>query len=480
MAFVDLFGEASGGAEGHLDITHRRFEPVEDELLPRGPAWDPEDPVRRRLVASQMTELSRVDVRADELARELDPHTTFSLIEDWLTELGLPECAPLETLEAKRAAVLAKLLAEGGHNQSWVWWQEALEALGYPPEFFLSGQDALDCNDDCLDDCKDEEWPFIWQILVYHGTDDELLQCFVNHNALLGTLALVHFLWEPVVVIADPADLYGVACTTKGFVAAVGAGGFVAYAADYDDPSGWNGNTQAGDLYAVAAVDDVLVACGQNPVNFLRSIDHGATWISVEHPTEEMYAITQGIGAGVALAGGELGIVWRSFDYGASWALATALPVATNIFGMTRFGDALTVFGVVAACQNGHLYRTPNSGTLWTDVGNAGTALYGVGAWLKVVVAVGAGGVIVRSDNGATSFAPVTSPTTANLRAVVGTPVGRWTAVGDDGVIIQSLDNGVTWKVQTSPTTDDLFAVTRHIPSDRAIIVGQNIRIIVE
>lgn len=477
--FVDLFGATSCGVEGHLDVTHRRFELVEDLLLPRGAAWDPEDPLRRALVAGQTTELSRVDLRAQLLERELDPHTTFSLIDDWEIELGLPECAKPVTLEARRAAVLAKLLAEGGHNQSKTWWEDALEALGYPPEFFLQGQDVMDVLDDVLDDLKDEQWMFVWQIFVWPGIDDALVVCFVNHNALLATLALVHFMWQPVVVIADAQDMYGVACTSEGYVAAVGAGGFVAYA-DNPEGLGWDASSQADDLYAVAAVDDVLVACGINPTNFLRSVDHGASWISVLHPTEEMYAITPGIGEGVALAGGENGIVWRSFDYGATWALATALPVATNIQGMTRFGDAMLSFGVVAACVNGHIYRTPNSGTLWTDVANTGTVLRGIGAWRKVVVAVGDGGVIVRSNDGALSFAPVVSPTTADLRAVVGTPAGRWTAVGLGGVILQSLDDGVTWKVQKSPTEFDLYAVTRHIPTDRAIIVGQNLTIIVE
>jgi uncharacterized protein YmfQ (DUF2313 family) len=483
VAFVDLFGATSGGVEGHFDVTHRRFERVEDLLLPRGAAWEPEDPLRRRLVAAQCTELSRVDLRAAELERELDPHTTFALIDDWEIELGLPECAKPVTLEARRAAVLAKLLAEPGHSQGKPWWIDALTALSYPPEFFLQGQDSMDVLDDVLDDLKDEEWMFVWQIFVWPGIDDAMVVCFVNKNALLGSLALVHFMWQPVVVIADVQHLYGVACTSEGYVAAVGQAGFVAFAgATWDDPDGvgWDGTSQAEDLYAVAAVDDRLVACGVNPTNFLRSVDHGATWISVEHATEEMHAITQGIGDGVALAGGENGVVWRSFDYGATWALATALPVVTDIRGMTSFGDGQTTFGVVAVCTNGHVYRTPNNGTLWTDVATTGAVLYGVGAWGKVVVAVGNGGVIFRSDDGALSFVPVVSPTTANLRAVVGTPAGRWTAVGLGGVIIQSLDNGVTWKVQQSPTEFDLYAVTRHVPSDRAIIVGQNLTIIVE
>lgn len=481
MGFADAKGQTSGAVTGLLDVTHRGFEPALHDLLPRGLAWDPEDPLRRALVASQGTELSRVDIRAQELQRELDPHTTFALIDDWETELGLPECSAPETLEARRGAVLAKLLAEGGHNQSETWWADFLTSLGYPPKFFLQGQDVMTCIDDCVDELTDEEWMFVWAIFIWNGVDDALLLCFVNHNALIGTLPLVHFMWQPVVLVADPHQLNGVAVTSKGFVAAVGNGPYiVTAAADYDDPDGTGWNTGTPDpgalenLYAVAAIDDVLVACGVNPANFYRSTDHGATWVSTGTPTEEMNAISPGIGPGVALAAGENGVVWRSVNYGESWSLV-ASPAATVIFGLTRCTGA-----VLAVAENNRVYRSTNNGTSWTNTGSAGVPLRAVGAWLLVVIAVGDGGVIVRSTNGGQSFTPVASPTTASLRGVVGTPEGRWTACGLGGVILQSLDDGETWVVQPSPTTEDLRAVTRHVPSDRAIIVGDNLTIFVE
>lgn len=486
MAFVDLHAAVAAGAEGHLDVTHRRFEPVAHELLPRGLAWDPEDPVRRMVVAADMTELSRVDVRIEALGRELDPHTTFSLVEDWEIELGLPECAKPVTLEARRAAILAKLLAEPGHSQGMLWWDAALEALGYPPKFYISGKDVFDCNDDCIDELTDEEWMFVWQIFVWNGVDDALVKCFVNKNALLGVLALVHFMWQPILV-PEPATLAGVAATSDGYLAAVGAAAVILTAgADYDkaDGTGWGlGTPDPGaieDLFAVAAIDTTLVACGVSPANFYRSVDHGATWTAVATATEEMYAITQGIGAGVGLAAGENGTCWRTFDYGASWSAGTTITGAPTIRGLTCCGDGVTVAAVVAAGENGHIYRTVNSGTAWTDVYTAGAALHGVGAWELVVVAVGAGGKIVRSVDGGLMWAAVTSPTTATLRAVVGAPTDRWTAVGDGGVILQSLDAGATWSVQLSPTTENLRAVTRHVPSNRAVVVGANTSIIVE
>jgi photosystem II stability/assembly factor-like uncharacterized protein len=339
----------------------------------------------------------------------------------------------------------------------------------------------MTCIDDCIDDLTDDEWMFVWAIFVWNGLDDALLLCFVNHNALIGSLALVHFMWQPVNLVADPHQLNGVAVTSTGFVAAVGNGPYIVTAAgDYDelDGSGWGlGSPDPDDqenLYAVAAIDDVLVACGVNPTNFYRSIDHGATWESTQDGTEEMNAISAGIGAGVALAAGENGVCWRSTNYGASWSLV-AVPAVTVICGLTRCEGA-----VIAVAENGHLYRSTDNGTSWADSGTAGAPLRAVGGWLQVVVAVGDGGVIVRSSDAGQTFAPVLSPTTASLRGVVGTPAGRWTACGLGGVILQSLDGGVTWVIQPSPTTEDLRAVTRHVVSDRALIVGDNLTIIVE
>lgn len=484
MAFVDAHGATTGGVHGYANVTHRRFEPIEQDLLPRGPAWDPEDPIRRQLIASQCTELSRVDVRAEDLLRELYPPTTHQLIGDWEVELGLPECGAPETLEARRAAVVAKLLAEPGHNQGKLWWQDALEALGYPPQFFLQAQDVLDVNDDCIDDLFDEQWMFVWGVYVWPGVDDALFKCFVAHNALLATYVDAHVMWQPVVV-DETVELYGVTSTSDGFLVAVGSAAASLHAgAEYDEPDGWALGTPDPDdqeqLYAVASIDSVLVACGVNPTNFYRSVDHGATWESTGTATAEMYAITGGIGAGVAIAAGEDGNCWRTFDYGATWAAGTTITGAPIVQGLTRCGNGVDVLAVVACAQDGGIYRTPNSGTLWTNPYTAPRPLYGISGWLLVVVAVGDDGFIARSTDGGLTWASVTSPTSASLRAVVGTPVGRWTAVGVGGVIVQSLDDGVTWTLQPSPTTEDLRAVTRHVTSNRAVIVGENTTIILE
>ena len=74
--------------------------------------------------------------------------------------------------------------------------------------------------------------------------------------------------------------------------------------------------------------------------------------------------------------------------------------------------------------------------------------------------AVGAGGVIVSSTNGGTTWAAQDSHTTADLAGVAFVDANDGWAVGAGGVIVATTDGGTTWAVQDSHTTADLKAVT--------------------
>lgn len=81
-------------------------------LLPSGPAWTRGDAaVLTALLLSLAQEFGRVDARAADLARELDPRTTVELLPDWERALGLPDACtgPLTSLDERRAAVVVRL-----------------------------------------------------------------------------------------------------------------------------------------------------------------------------------------------------------------------------------------------------------------------------------------------------------------------------------------------------------------------------------
>lgn len=101
-------------------------------LLPEGGAWPREpDAALTRLLSAFADEFARVDSRARALIEEADPRTTLELLPDWERLLALPDsCVPdAQTLQQRRAAVLAKLVTLGGQSRSYFIGLAA--ALGY-------------------------------------------------------------------------------------------------------------------------------------------------------------------------------------------------------------------------------------------------------------------------------------------------------------------------------------------------------------
>lgn len=110
-----------------------RYADMLAELAPRGLySKMAVGPNLRRMLEALAAEFALGHGRVDDLLREQYPRTSVELLADWERVLGLPDnCGtPPATLEARRAAVLAKLIGPRGNSRV------ALEALalnlGYP------------------------------------------------------------------------------------------------------------------------------------------------------------------------------------------------------------------------------------------------------------------------------------------------------------------------------------------------------------
>ncbi len=474
MAIVDAVGVTSGGVLAIVDVTHRSFDPIVAELLPRGRAWDREDLVLQKLVRAEATELSRVDRSGNNLLAELDPRTTFDCITDWELSYGLPECAAPDTLEARRAAVLAKLLAQAGHGQDIGYWTDLLMKLGYYLHWHAKGKLAMTCTDGCMGEITDEAWQFVWQVAVDSGLDDALLECLVAHNAQIETVPIVHYLWTLVDLQIGNA-LLGVACTGQGYIAAVGAGGLRVYTGV--DLDAWSLAAFApSHINAVCAIGEVLLAVGAATVDALRSLDGGATWTQIAFVGPTLYGISRGDEGGqVAVAVGAGGACWRTTNLGTGWT-ELAPQTAATLRAITRCTGAMVAVG-----DSGVIVRGTNNGLTWALVVTSATnAFYGVGAWKLVVVAVGDAGQMWRSVDAGQTWSQLPTVTKSTLRAVAASPSGRWTACGDGGSILQSLDQGLTWTEQVSPTTETLFGACAYLPGGRTVLVGGTATVILE
>ncbi len=183
--------------------------------------------------------------------------------------------------------------------------------------------------------------------------------------------------------------------------------------------------------------EHVFIATGQGGV--LETWDGGATW-HVKHwfpgpvvrlivsprTTSEMYAFTDG------------GIIWRSVDGGTKWTDALqgftqqnrsanrareSFPMRTSLFSFSQFGsDAVQFFpdpnsfSTVYLVYGGVVWRSPDAGTSWEEVGvivppNAGViSAFAVYPGRGYVLFAAAENQIYRSNDGGINWSATTLP----------------------------------------------------------------------
>jgi photosystem II stability/assembly factor-like uncharacterized protein len=170
----------------------------------------------------------------------------------------------------------------------------------------------------------------------------------------------------------------------------------------------------------------------------VRTTDGGATWTPVKFPqlsaTEKagpnIYDLVPAKG-NVVYAAAEQGLVYRSGDGGATWAL-----LKTGNKGSFWTGLALPDDSVLMAGLNGKIWRSSDDGKTWSEL-NSGVsasitdlALGSDGS----VVAVGLEGAVVTSKDG-TTFTASPRPDRAALTAVLPDGQGAPLLFSKDGVV---------------------------------------------
>lgn len=457
--------------DAEIDVVHYKYKRAMLDLLPPGRAFTRRDgTVLQKLLAGLGMEFSRLQRAVRQVLRESSPKTSTRTLSLWETLLGLPDCEEPTTIEGRRKVAAAKLAAAAGHTQELGWWQALFKGLDY----VLAGVDSFgDIVADCIGECDmglfEDEWTFYVELLAGHGADDELLECTVDSEHLLGFEVKLHWSWTKIAGLAGAANLRGVATSQTGWTLAVGASNVVVRSKEF--LTTWTTLPSPG-FGSMRAITDAggpwLVAVGPANAGCLRTDDGGETWDIVAFASDILHAITRSYEDTLdVFACGENGRVFKGSDAGSAWAEKTT-PVAEDLFGITRAAGALVAVG-----NDGVVIRSVDVGETWTEMTSGTTqGLRGVAGWGDVIVAVGLGGVILRSADAGATWTSVDSPTTGNLRAVTASPTGRWTACGEGGVVLQSLNAGVTWAVQTVETTEDLQAAAFGALLGRAVLVG--------
>lgn len=132
-------------------------------LLPQGRAWSAEpDSKLSALLRGFAEELARADARGDDVLREM-PLTTNELLPDWERVAGLPDdCAiPAQTVDERRAALLARLITTGGQSRKY--YLDLIAALGETSASIFEYR-PTHCEMDCEAPIVNESWRYYWRV----------------------------------------------------------------------------------------------------------------------------------------------------------------------------------------------------------------------------------------------------------------------------------------------------------------------------
>jgi photosystem II stability/assembly factor-like uncharacterized protein len=217
---------------------------------------------------------------------------------------------------------------------------------------------------------------------------------------------------------------------------------------------------------------EVLMSAEEEPVfdDFAMSNDNiavqdysGAGNV-FSRPTSNLRAVAAVANGTVAVAVGEDGkILFCATSTYSFWQTPASLPVATTL-NAVAFSNANQNSGVVIAVGDGGvILKSSDSGVTWTTkTSGTGVDLYGVWSVSTTkFIAVGASGVILVSTNSGDTWGTQTSGVGTTLRSVwfpINDVNNGW-IVGDGGVIRVTANGGTNWATQTSNTSEDLYSV---------------------
>lgn len=230
-------------------------------------------------------------------------------------------------------------------------------------------------------------------------------------------------------------DLLSVVLSGSHFYAG-GAGG--AFLASFDAGAHWVVRTSPANGALGVFSRGTNVCFAATAAGAIRlTLDAGSTWSTVHagpgpalHAGDALQQNSPGLVVG---DGGSI----LTCTQGNDWT-PEASGTTANLRGMR--GPA---FDCVAVGDGGTILHSPPGGHAWTAVASGTTAdLYDVTSYSAVVYAVGDGGTALKSVDDGVSWCRLDTGTTANLRGVVLPGVGyNAIAVGEGGVILRT-DNG--------------------------------------
>ena len=140
-------------ASTHLDILARLLPPVSYDS--RGPALAAELTAMATLLDEGLALSELLDV-------ELDPRSSYALLEEFEQTYGLPDaCAAVDgqTIADRRLALVTRITARG--SQQPAYYEALADALGYPGTRVYE-YTPWTCVDTCAEPVASADWRFVW------------------------------------------------------------------------------------------------------------------------------------------------------------------------------------------------------------------------------------------------------------------------------------------------------------------------------
>jgi uncharacterized protein YmfQ (DUF2313 family) len=190
------------------------YEAAVKGLFPKGKAFSfKKGKGLTSIVKAMALSFWRVDNRAYELVKEMNPLHALELLPEWEAALGLPDdCSPSEniTVQERRFQVVSKLSIEGGHSRAF--YIHLIKQLGF--EIEIAEHRPFTCESYCDDDLTNsKDWLFTWDVILreaviyYFNCEsscdeslrvfrNDLVQCFINKMKPSHTFVRFIFLGE--------------------------------------------------------------------------------------------------------------------------------------------------------------------------------------------------------------------------------------------------------------------------------------------
>jgi photosystem II stability/assembly factor-like uncharacterized protein len=239
----------------------------------------------------------------------------------------------------------------------------------------------------------------------------------------------------------------------------------------------------------------------------LRTSDGGLSWQTASK-TDEILAAVDFVSLSRGWVAGYAGRIQRTDDGGASWRVqrlerqheilnslffldsergwavggAGLLLITANggeTWDVVPTGRAEDLWSVkfstrdrgLIVGEDGLILTTGNGGHEWIQqASGTGRALFGVAVAPDYAVAVGEGGMILRTEDFNT-WTEIESGTGETLNAVALSKETCW-AVGSKGVTVGSIDKGKSWRLAPTIVAGDLTAVSLSGPAS-AVAIGR-------